>query len=270
MICFPNAKINLGLLVTGRRPDGFHNIETVFYPIPLCDVLEVLPAGDGRPSLSIYGNSVPGGEENLCMKAYRLLEKRYGLTPVAIHLLKRIPDGAGLGGGSSDAAHIISMLNSIFNLGLDTGMMEDLASELGSDCAFFIRNKAVFAGGRGNRFSPVEVNLSAKYLMLVKPAFGVSTGDAYAMLRPLAGRPSPATIVKKYPREWEGSLVNDFEAPVFEKYPELANIRRALYERGAIYAAMSGSGSAVYGIFDGHPPPGIFGKDHFTWTCRLS
>jgi 4-diphosphocytidyl-2-C-methyl-D-erythritol kinase len=249
MICFPNAKVNLGLLVRGRRTDGFHDIETVFYPIPLCDVLEILPAGDGQSSLSIYGNRIPGGEENLCMKAYRLLEKRFAIPPLAMHLLKRIPAGAGLGGGSSDAAHVLLMLNDLFRLNISSAELEKYAAQLGSDCPFFIRNRPCIASGRGEVMEDIELDLSSCRIEVKTPGIHVSTAEAYAMVTPDNNRVSLRAVIGRPVNEWQGILTNDFEEPVFKKYPEIKELKEHLYAGGAVYASMSGSGSVVYGIF---------------------
>jgi 4-diphosphocytidyl-2-C-methyl-D-erythritol kinase len=270
MISFPNAKINLGLHVSRKRDDGFHDIETVFYPVPLCDALEIHPSGGNRSALYLYGTPIPAGGDNLCMKAYDLLQQEYDLPSVNMHLLKQIPAGAGLGGGSSDAAQTLLLLNRLFSLGMNDNSLKDVARQVGSDCAFFIRNRVAFAYGRGDLFSPIELNLSGKYLLILKPDIHISTAEAYAMIRPLPGRPSPQEIVKRPIEEWKDLLVNDFEKPLFEKYPEIAAIRAKIYEMGAIYASMSGSGSAVYGIF--HTPPVFEKKDfngYFIWSAAF-
>ena len=253
MISFPNAKINLGLHVSRKRDDGFHDIETVLYPVPLCDALEIHPSGESKSALYLYGTPIPGGGDNLCMKAFDLMQQEYDLPTVNMHLLKQIPTGAGLGGGSSDAAQTLVLLNRLFSLGMSDNSLEDVARQVGSDCAFFIRNRPVIAYGRGDRFNPIELRLGGKYLLIIKPDIHISTAEAYAMIRPVSGRPSPQEIVKRPIEEWKDLLVNDFEKPLFEKYPEIGSIRAKIYEMGAIYASMSGSGSAVYGIFNTLP-----------------
>ncbi|MCD4724352.1 MAG: 4-(cytidine 5'-diphospho)-2-C-methyl-D-erythritol kinase [Bacteroidales bacterium] len=266
MISFPNAKINLGLHVSRKRDDGFHDIETVLYPVPLCDALEIHPSGESKSALYLYGTPIPGGGDNLCMKAFDLMQQEYDLPTVNMHLLKQIPTGAGLGGGSSDAAQTLVLLNRLFSLGMSDNSLEDVARQVGSDCAFFIRNRPVIAYGRGDRFNPIELRLGGKYLLIIKPDIHISTAEAYAMIRPVSGRPSPQEIVKRPIEEWKDLLVNDFEKPLFEKYPEIGSIRAKIYEMGAIYASMSGSGSAVYGIFN--TPPSIEQKDFngcFIW-----
>jgi 4-diphosphocytidyl-2-C-methyl-D-erythritol kinase len=251
MICFPNAKVNLGLNIVGRRPDGYHDIETVFYPSPLCDALEVVEAGSfsfTQAGIPIH-DIVP--EKNLVVKAMRLLSS-YRLPPLEVHLLKAIPFGAGLGGGSSDAAFMLKLLNEFGNLQLSSGQLEELAAGLGADCPFFIRNTPVFASGTGNIFSPAPLSLQGYHLALVKPPIAVSTAEAYAGSHPK--RPSlPLSEIIKLPvKEWKGVMVNDFEDTVFARYPEIRQIKERLYEAGALYASMSGSGSSVYALFD-HP-----------------
>ncbi len=253
MITFPNAKINLGLNIVEKRPDGYHNLETIFYPINLQDALEVTRRenNDKEYTLHISGSSLEGEpEDNLVVKAYKLLKKDYpGLLPVDIHMYKHIPAGAGLGGGSSDAACMIKLLNDKFSLGLSTERMEEYAVKLGADCAFFIRNKPVFATGIGNLFEPVELSLKGYHIILIKPDIFVSTRDAFAEIKPVRPAVSLKEIVKQPMETWKHSMKNDFEDSVFKKFPEIAAIKDELYDLGAVYAAMSGSGSSVYGIF---------------------
>ncbi len=253
MITFPNAKINLGLNIVEKRPDGYHNLETIFYPINLQDALEVTRRenNDKEYTLHISGALLEGEpEDNLVVKAYKLLKKDYpGLLPVDIHMYKHIPAGAGLGGGSSDAACMIKLLNDKFSLGLSTERMEEYAVKLGADCAFFIRNKPVFATGIGNLFEPVELSLKGYHIILIKPDIFVSTRDAFAEIKPVRPAVSLKEIVKQPIETWKSSMKNDFEDSVFKKFPEIAAIKDELYDLGAVYAAMSGSGSSVYGIF---------------------
>ena len=253
MITFPNAKINLGLNIVEKRPDGYHNLETIFYPINLQDALEVTRRenNDKEYTLHISGSPLEGKpEDNLVVKAYKLLKKDYpGLLPVDIHMYKHIPAGAGLGGGSSDAACMIKLLNDKFSLGLSTERMEEYAVKLGADCAFFIRNKPVFATGIGNLFEPVELSLKGYHIILIKPDIFVSTRDAFAEIKPVRPAVSLKEIVKQPMETWKHSMKNDFEDSVFKKFPEIAAIKDELYDLGAVYAAMSGSGSSVYGIF---------------------
>ncbi|MDR0508061.1 MAG: 4-(cytidine 5'-diphospho)-2-C-methyl-D-erythritol kinase [Dysgonamonadaceae bacterium] len=251
MICFPNVKINLGLHVISRRPDGFHNIETVFYPVNLCDILEIVPAKKGKTSFTLTGIPVDGSpENNLVMKAFNLLKKDYNLPEIDIYLHKNIPFGAGLGGGSSDAAFMLKLLNDFANINLSVKQLEEYAASLGSDCPFFIQNKPVFAEGTGNIFSPVNVSLSGYSLVLIKPDIHVSTQTAYSQIKPRKPEFSITEIIQLPVTEWKNKLVNDFETGVFLQHPEIEAIKRELYERGAIYASMSGSGSSVFGIFE--------------------
>ena len=254
MITFPNAKINLGLRILQKRPDGFHNIETIFYPVELSDVLEIIPAKDGELSFASTGLFIPGDpEQNLCLNAFHLLSSHFHLTPVKIHLHKAIPIGAGLGGGSSDGASTIKLLNDLFKIGLTEDQMMDHARNLGSDCAFFIRNKPVFAFEKGDRFEFLDLDLSTYRIELVTPAIHVNTREAYAMadknLEPGDSGIELKEIIRLPIEEWKNLLFNDFEKPVFRKYPELQKIKQDLYDRGALYASLSGSGSSLYGIF---------------------
>ena len=250
MISFPNAKINLGLNIVERRDDGYHNIETVFYPIPLTDVLEIVPA-TGKASLTCYGNAVDCPvEKNLVMRAYRMMQQRYDLPPVAMHLYKHIPDGAGLGGGSSDAAHAMMMLNTMFSLNISDKELAKLAASLGADCAFFIYNGPMMATGIGDVLSPVDVDIHGKTLLLVKPPVGVDTRTAYSRVVPQQPALALTDIISRPIEAWDGLLANDFEPSVFAALPQLWLIKAALLDAGAQYAAMSGSGSTVFGIFN--------------------
>ncbi|MDR2147503.1 MAG: 4-(cytidine 5'-diphospho)-2-C-methyl-D-erythritol kinase [Tannerella sp.] len=249
MICFPNAKINIGLFVTGKRDDGFHNIETLFYPIPLCDVLEIFPS----EKLSIFqsGSMTPSEpEDNLVVKAYREMQKIYDFPPVSIFLRKAIPSGAGLGGGSSDAAFMLKSINQLYNLEASDGALEKIGEKIGADCPFFIQNKPVFASGKGNIFTPSDLSLKGYTLYIVKPPVEVSTKEAYAMIKPMESSFNLNQLSHVPVSEWRNVLKNDFEAIVFDKYPVIKEIKDVLYKNGAEYAAMSGSGSAVYGIFE--------------------
>ena len=255
MILYPNAKINLGLNVVGRRPDGYHDIETVFYPIGLCDVLSIEPSATCTDySFSTGGIPVGGdAEDNLVVKAYRLLQRECALPPVDISLEKRIPFGAGLGGGSADAAFMLRGLNELFALGLSADRLEQLAARLGADCPVFVRNKPVFATGIGNVFSPISLSLEGYTLLVVKPGVHVSTAEAYSRVTPRRPVEPLTQLLARPVDEWRGRVANDFEASVFALYPQIAAIKEALYRAGAVYASMSGSGSAVYGIFQSPP-----------------
>ena len=250
MICFPNAKINLGLHVISKRTDGYHNIETVFYPVNLCDALEIVPAKEGRTTFSQTGIQVDEQtDNNLVIKAYNLLKKDFDLPEIEIYLRKEIPVGAGLGGGSSDAAFMIKLLNDFTNLKLSVEQMESYALLLGADCPFFIQNKPVFAEGTGNVFSPVSISLEDYKIVIKKPSVSVSTKEAYAQVRPQQPSVPLKEIICMPINEWKNHLINDFEPGVFAQFPEIAEIKQQMYAEGAIYASMSGSGSAVFGIF---------------------
>ena len=252
MITYPNAKINLGLNIVEKRPDGYHNLETVFYPINLQDALEVnLLEGEEEFSLKVSGVPIEGEpENNLVVKAYRLLKKDYPeMSAIDIHMYKHIPTGAGLGGGSADAAFMIKLLNEKFKLNLSIEKMEEYAAILGADCAFFIQNKPVFATGIGNIFEPIQLSLKGYYLVLVKPDIFVSTKDAFAHIIPTQPTQSLKEIIRMPVETWRATMKNDFEDSVFQKFPEIAAIKDKLYDLGAVYASMSGSGSSVYGIF---------------------
>lgn len=249
MITFPNAKINIGLHITRKRPDHFHDIETIFYPIGLSDLLEVQPAT--HYTLHCSGLAVGGDtEDNLVTKAYRLLAEQHDLPPVTIYLHKLIPFGAGLGGGSSDAAFLLKLLNETYQLHLSHEQLETDAARLGADCSFFVRNSAVFAQGKGNEFSPVSLSLKHYYLVLVKPDIFVSTAEAYAGVTPKRPLVDLKEVTQLPISQWPDKVVNDFEPSVFKAHPRIARIKEELYRQGALYASMSGSGSSVYGIFD--------------------
>ena len=255
MIVYPNAKINIGLNVVEKRPDGYHNLETVFYPIGLQDILEIQELDTDVPDcgyrLKLTGSLLDGSpEDNLVVRAFKLLKREFDLPPVSIGLYKHIPTGAGLGGGSADAAFTVKTLNDRFKLGLTTQQMEDYCAQLGADCPFFIQNKPVFATGIGNVFHPIELNLKYKQLVLVKPDVFVSTKDAYAKVNVRHPEKQLPELLSQPIETWKDTVVNDFEASVFSKYPEIAAIKDKLYDMGAIYASMSGSGSSVFGIFE--------------------
>lgn len=257
MIVNPNAKINLGLHVTEKRPDGFHNIESVFYPVGWTDILEVLPAPASQTEKVRFTSSgipIPGNaDENLVVKAYHLLSAHYPMPAVQVHLHKRIPMGAGLGGGSSDAAFFIRALDQLFELGLAWGELHHFAKQLGSDCSFFIMNRPVFAEGKGDELESITLDLSAYKIAIVHPGIHVSTPEAYKSITPEKKAFTPESIVELPVNEWKTKLVNDFEVPVFKKHPEIAALKQTMYDRGAVYAAMSGSGSAVFGLFETEP-----------------
>jgi 4-diphosphocytidyl-2-C-methyl-D-erythritol kinase len=255
MLTYPNAKINLGLNVVERRKDGYHNIETVFYPIGLSDILEVEPSETCQDYIFSSSGIELGGdpEDNLIVKAYRLLRSEYQFPAVDISLIKQIPFGAGLGGGSSDAAFMLKALNEMFELKITTKKLEKYATMLGADCPVFIKNKPIFATGTGNVFTPIELSLKGYYLLLVKPDIHVSTPEAYSLVIPEKPLLSLIDLIQRPVSEWKDTIKNDFEKSVFVKYPDIAAIKNKMYDLGAIYASMSGSGSSVYGIFQSTP-----------------
>ena len=257
MITFPNAKINLGLNITEKRQDGYHNLETVFYPIPLADALEIIPATNKRNKFTLHqsGISIDGKpEDNLVSKAYRMLEEKFDLPPIDVYLYKHIPSGAGLGGGSADAAFMLKLLNDMFSLNMSVEELEHYAVRLGADCAFFIQNQPTFAEGIGNIFSPVSLSLQNYNFVLIKPDVFVSTKAAFAHIKPRKPKQSLKEIISRPVTEWKELMINDFEESVFPYYPEIGKIKEYLYQQGAIYASMSGSGSSVFGLFPQDKP----------------
>lgn len=251
MIVFPNAKINIGLHVVSRRPDGFRNLESCFYPVQWQDALEVVPAS--QTQLTLSGIPVPGATEtNLCGQAYDLLRMDYNLPPVNMHLHKNIPIGAGMGGGSADGAFALQVLNNLFALNLAPEVLEGYARRLGSDCAFFIRNKPVFARERGDVFEPINLDLSSYQILIVYPNLHITTGEAFGLVKTEMPRYNLKKVLEQDITTWKDKVENSFEVALFPKYPVLPEIKAELYAQGAIYASMTGSGSAIYGIF----PPG--------------
>lgn len=253
MIVFPNAKINIGLNVVGKRPDGFHNIESVFYPIfHLKDILEiVLNTENDNVLFSSSGIEISGNSnENLCVKAYHLLKADFDIPNVKIHLHKVIPIGAGLGGGSSDAAFTLKLLNTLFDLNLSEEQLITYAQKLGSDCAFFIKNKPVYAYNKGDEFSDYDLNLNDYRVEVVFPHIHVSTKEAYDGIKIKQSEVDLRDQLQLPIQEWKNSIKNDFEASIFLKYKTIEQTKLALYKQGAIYASMTGSGSAVYGVFN--------------------
>jgi 4-diphosphocytidyl-2-C-methyl-D-erythritol kinase len=252
MITFPNAKINLGLNITEKRADGFHNLETVFFPVGWCDALEFAEAEEFQFSTS--GISIAGDPEaNLVVKAYRLLQKDFNLPVLKIHLHKQIPFGAGLGGGSSDAAFMLKLLNKSYHLGLNDTELLEYAAVLGSDCPFFILNKPVFATGRGELMEEFDLRLNGMFILLVKPPVEVPTAKAYQLIVPKKSTVSLQQSLLLPVQEWQGRVVNQFEQSVFQLFPELEEIKIKLYKLGASYASMSGSGSCIFGLFNELP-----------------
>lgn len=273
MIVFPCAKINLGLNIVSNRDDGYHNLETVFYPVPLYDALEIKYMDPKFPSdvpcdLKVTGINLDCDEQwNLVIRAYNLLAEDYELPRVHAHLMKRIPTGAGLGGGSSDGAYMIRLLDERFRLNIGIAEMERYAARLGADCAFFITAEPMYATGIGNILAPVDDSigfLKGLYIAIVKPGISVSTVEAYRQIKPKKPAKCCLDIVRQPIETWREELTNDFEPPVFAAHPELGDIKEKLYDMGAIFAQMSGSGSAIYGIFKEAPEniedkfPGMF------------
>lgn len=257
MIAFPNAKINIGLKVLRKRRDGYHDLESVFYPVNLCDVLEILPShtdlNDNNNEIYVSGLKAPATEDNLCLKAVKLFQKRHGIPGVRIHLHKHIPAGSGLGGGSSDAAFTLVVLNELFGKGLKEETLKQYASELGADCTFFIDNRPSLIEGKGNVLEHLSLSLTGYHLVLVLPEIEVPTAAAFRLVRPSEEGPSVMEMTLLPPDKWKEKIRNSFEDPVFRKHPELKEIKKDLYRSGAVYASMSGSGSAIFGIFNSSP-----------------
>ncbi len=262
MIVFPNCKINLGLHILNKRPDGYHNIETVMHPINLFDVLEFMP--DRFDSLTITGLDlgVYNMADNLVYKALQLIRQFGDIPPLKIHLHKAIPAGAGLGGGSADASFMLRALNDNFSLNLPINKLETLAAQLGSDCAFFVSNRPALCEGRGEILSDITLDLSKYTIALVIPAVHISTAEAYSKVKPDNNRTALSEIFAMPIEEWKSYLVNDFEVALSESYPVLQNIKSFLYSKNALYASLSGSGSTVYGIFRQKPDLSLLQKDH--------
>ncbi len=287
MVVFPNIKINIGLSITSKRPDGFHNIESVFYPVPWTEVLEVVSPGDQvegeLPAHKLttvdqvifyqYGDAIPGdAESNLCIKVYQKLQAWYNLPAVDMHLLKTLPIGAGLGGGSADAAFALRALKEFFDLRISDVEAMELLAELGSDCPFFWKNQPMFVYGRGERMRPIKLDLSNYYIVLVYPGIHVSTKEAYSGVVPK----DPIIDLELLPdlpvEQWRTSVVNDFEGSVFVQYPALAQLKQDLYDLGADYAAMTGSGSTVFGLFKSLPelPAAWSAEPYRMWKGKLT
>jgi 4-diphosphocytidyl-2-C-methyl-D-erythritol kinase len=254
VVIFPNCKINLGLHILKKREDGYHDLETIFYPVGLQDALEAVngTSANEEIDLKITGMEINGHlQDNICVKAYELLKKDFPLLPsVQMHLHKIIPSGAGLGGGSSDGAFSLILLNKKFNLGLEESRLLNYALLLGSDCPFFIKNKPCIAKGRGEQLEEINLDLSSFKIILVHPGIHLSTAWAFSQIEPEEKRESLKTIIQLHIGEWKERLKNDFEEVAFGSYPELKNIKKQLYTQGALYASMSGSGSSFFGIFD--------------------
>jgi 4-diphosphocytidyl-2-C-methyl-D-erythritol kinase len=256
MICFPNAKINLGLNITEKRPDGFHNIETIFYPIGWNDALEVIVNQESEQDFNLHlsGLSISGSiEDNLLYKAYKIIQQSKTLPAIDVYLHKTLPMGAGLGGGSADAAFFINLLNEQFQLNFTETERVDIARQLGSDCAFFIKNTPVYATQKGDVFGDIKLDLSHLYIAIVYPNVHSNTNEAYSLVKPQTSTKSILEIINQPINSWKTELINDFEKSIFDLYPIVEKTKDELYELGAAYACMSGSGSAVFGLFETEP-----------------
>lgn len=254
MIVFPNCKINIGLFVTEKRNDGFHNLESVFYPVPWTDVLEVNFSDAQDITLAVTGAAVTDDvENNIIVKAYRLMQREFAIGGVNVHLWKRLPMGAGLGGGSANGAFMLNALNTLFELNVSSSRRKELAAELGSDCPFFIDNTASFVSGRGEVLEAYPLDLSGYHILIVHPGIHVSTAQAFAQLKPKAATFNLRSLNQLEMNQWREQVKNDFEQSIFPQYQEIEAIKHAMYQSGALFASMSGSGSAVYGIFSEEP-----------------
>lgn len=271
MTIFPNAKINIGLWITSRRADGFHDIETIFYPIGIKDACEFVIQDDGIDSDEFTGSGIDTGclmSDNLVIKAVNLVRSRFNIPALRIHLHKAIPLGAGLGGGSSDAAFVLRYLNRYFRLGLCIKELHNMAASLGSDCPFFIQNIPSYALGKGEKLTKIDVRLKGYNIIIVKPGININTAEAYSSVLPKKRDVSLLSLYELAIEEWRENIVNDFEPVIFDKFPEIGEIKNELYRQGALFSSMSGSGSSVYGIFRSAPPQDIFSK-YWTWSGTM-
>lgn len=252
MVIFPNAKINIGLSVIRKRDDGFHDIESIFYPIGLCDILEYIPVEDKPatgPSSITYSGRFPVAGKDICIRLIELLRDLFSFPVLRIHLHKNIPSGAGLGGGSSDAAFLLQSLNSRYSFGLNQDQLEELAGRIGSDCPFFIKNAPCLITGKGEKLQEIQLNLNGYYLILICPGIQVGTAEAYKEIIPSHIPPGLIDLAGEPLDQWKYLIINQFEDAVFRKYPLLKEIKQELYNLGAVYASMTGSGSSIYGLF---------------------
>lgn len=266
MIVFPNAKINLGLNIVSKREDGYHNLETIFYPIMIKDALEIIVSDKSEDSFFESGAKV-GVEiySNLVMKALLLMREHYEIPPLEIHLLKNIPFAAGIGGGSADGSFMLKLLNDKFTLGISDQDLATMARKLGADCPFFIYNRPLFASGIGELFEEVTLSLDRYYLVLVKPNIHVSTKEAFALIKPKQPEISLKEVIKTPVSEWKSTMKNDFESSIFPQFPEIEHLKAKLYDLGAVYASMSGSGSSVYAIFEEKTDVKSHFSDYYVW-----
>ncbi|MCF6170878.1 MAG: 4-(cytidine 5'-diphospho)-2-C-methyl-D-erythritol kinase [Bacteroidales bacterium] len=268
MICFPNGKINLGLRVLAKRADGFHDIESLLFPVPINDALEFLPADAFQ--LTISGFPISGATtDNLVFKAWKLLCQQYDIPAVKVCLHKAIPLQSGLGGGSADAAFFIRAANVFFSLGMDESKMREMAVQLGSDCPFFIENKPVLARGKGDVLQAVNISLKGKYLLVCQPKALVSSREAYTLIKPGISKTGIKEVVAKPIEQWRDLLKNDFEDVLFDLHPEIREIKNSMHKMGAIYSSMTGSGSAVYGIFDQSPDRKEINPNYYLWHGEI-
>lgn len=282
MISFPNAKINIGLFITNKRPDGYHSIESIFYPVNIKDILEIGPFTDSPFRFNFYGNKIEGEpNQNLVAKAVSEIEKYLSENAIAgktgylnnlkFHLHKNIPTGAGLGGGSADGSFAMKMINDILDLKITNEKLEQLALKSGSDCPFFIANSPALVKGRGEIIENIDLNLSGLYLVLIHPGIHISTATAYGKIVPKKSSFDWNKIKRETIQDWKNELKNDFEETVFNEFPEIRKLKETLYQYGATYAQMSGSGSAVYGIFEKNPENifAVFSEKYRIFTCEL-
>lgn len=284
MVVFPNVKINIGLFVTGKRPDGYHNIESIFYPVNWNESLEILSdsgktaedygalgfAQSSNVKFFYYHNEIPGSaEDNMCIKVFKLVEEWYNLPPTEIHLLKTLPIGAGMGGGSADAAFTLRALKDFYELTISDFEAKELLAKVGSDCPFFWNNKPAFVFGRGEKMRPIELDLSEYHIALVNPGIHISTKEAYAGITPQNPPIDLGMLEFLDVESWKESVRNDFEDSIFPNYPVLAEIKQQLYDLGAVYASMTGSGSTLYGLFKNEVKLPKDWKDYQCWTGKM-
>lgn len=264
MILFPNAKINIGLFVTSKRPDNYHNIETIFLPIKkLCDVLEVVDSKKSQDSFTTSGLTISGDEkDNLVLVALKKMREKAVIPPIQIHLHKIIPSGAGLGGGSSNAAFMLRLLNEQYQVGLSILELETMAKDIGADCPVFIQNKTTLAKGIGTEFNEISLPLKDHWLQIVIPSIHITTANAYDNTLPTLLDVPLQQKIKSPIKEWRDIIINDFETSVFKKHPELGDIKSKFYENGAVFSSMTGSGSSIYGIF--REKPNIIWSSNYT------
>jgi 4-diphosphocytidyl-2-C-methyl-D-erythritol kinase len=269
MVSFPNAKINIGLNILNKRADGFHNIETIFYPVGLTDIMEIIEQPPEIQTNQIFSGTgihiAADDQNNLCVKSYYLLRSDFKIPPVFIHLHKIIPVGSGLGGGSADAAFMIRMINQYFKLNLSREQMIRYAAQLGSDCSFFMINQPVFASGKGEQMQQISLNLKGLYLVMINPDIQISTAEAYRDCKPSVPEKSLKELIALPIHQWKANIQNDFEKQIFFRYPQLEQIKNKLYDSGAVYASMSGSGSTIYGIFEAQVSMKKMFPDCFVW-----